>query len=661
MAISQYSKVITAGPRTRVEFLLIGSRILGISIFGLITPEYLVRLKVEREAFLKEVGLEDTYFIEFRDYSGIHNFFRTSFKSLGKEILNNADSNNASFNPLAIYYINLPPHARIYHRIILHQQQLPFIFEYCVDLNQVFERSLNLLYERGVYSFAEKSRVAGREWFYENSQYRESMQMLTDELIYAECRGALNRFDESKRRSSWEELLESQPSVRKGFILILGLKDYDFSQEDLECIFSSLWLELLSQSKCQKIIIITGQDSTAVSVSQLLTLTPVSHKVERRFYHVIQSLFPKISRRRIRKPSEFQDSQKRDLEKLENYLLSLDIKKSRKNQLISSESLRENDTLRPIYQAINVFFSEVRDDYLYINQDWKRLNSQIKIAQIMQGVFQMLYKTRLYTLDWSQALEELTDVINEVLEYGRCNCFIPSGGAYRCSRSIERARPSLLGAIIPSSVVISLEGRSDDVINENSWTHLFNSRERLLIGPFLQSFLRSQTISLFYYRIFKQVGTGERKMLVIDFMEENSPEIEIIEPLLQQISDLLEKHFTKSDAVPSRSAVELEEALGEYDGDEEFYTEILGVFIKGLEDQWEIMAQAIGNKDWDTLRKESHKIKGGSANLYAKELQEASRKLEQLATEGVESAIPKSFDKVKESALKLKDWYEKQW
>lgn len=662
MSDTYFSKVVSTGPRSRVEFILIGGRILGVRFFGVLSNSFYERFKVERSQFLNDVGLVDTYFVEYRDFAGVHSFWGSCYRFLKFDI-HSCSHNLETYNSLAYYIQNLPFTIHFLYRLFIHNRNGAFLSEYCKSHRDVLLRSINLLYERGVYSFAEKTRVANKEWFYENPLYRESMQMLTDELIYCECRGNLSRMEEAQRRLVWEQLLESQPSLRKGFTVIMGLKEHEFPQEDLDNILSSAWLDMLYRAKCQKFIVITSLDSNAVAVNQLLTLNPLSHRVERRFTNTINSLFPKDVWHWRKQNQEGFDGSLKDLEKLENYLLSLDVTKSRRNQLISSETLNEKDPLRPVYQSVNLFFSKVRDDYLYIYRDWRKKTSQVKTARLTGGIYEILYKNRYNPLTLEQAIEEITELFNHVLSNGRASCFHPSLGSYRCSRSDDKGRTSLSGTIMPASVVICLEERAVKSIQQNEWVMSFTPRERLMIGPFLQSFLRSQGINRFHYRIIHLGNQKEGHMILIDFQDEAGSEQELISPVLDNMSELLLRHFLPAEAEPVTQTVpvNINEALQEYDDDEGFYKEVLGNFLSSLPSQWPILGQAIKKVQWESIRQESHKIKGGAANLYAVKMQISARQLEEMAVLEDKDGCNVAFVRLKQNAEELQEWYDKQW
>ncbi|MBF0469318.1 MAG: response regulator, partial [Desulfamplus sp.] len=81
----------------------------------------------------------------------------------------------------------------------------------------------------------------------------------------------------------------------------------------------------------------------------------------------------------------------------------------------------------------------------------------------------------------------------------------------------------------------------------------------------------------------------------------------------------------------SDSSIDYEQALEEFGGDKNFLdTELCRMQIL-VKDQLAQIRKALENGDTETIAKESHKIKGGAANLTAIRLSSAAARLEQMA------------------------------
>jgi len=78
-----------------------------------------------------------------------------------------------------------------------------------------------------------------------------------------------------------------------------------------------------------------------------------------------------------------------------------------------------------------------------------------------------------------------------------------------------------------------------------------------------------------------------------------------------------------------------EKILEEFDNDQAFLTDIIDGFLKNVRRQLQVISEAIGKKDAEVIRKESHAIKGGAANLTALDLSQAASQIENMAKTGM--------------------------
>ncbi len=110
--------------------------------------------------------------------------------------------------------------------------------------------------------------------------------------------------------------------------------------------------------------------------------------------------------------------------------------------------------------------------------------------------------------------------------------------------------------------------------------------------------------------------------------------------------------FTK---VPDDSPFDFEEAIREFGGNRDLVSTVMDKFISKVEEQIQILKEALKRQDSETIRKEAHKIRGGAANLTAMSLAMSAEKLEGLAQKGASDEIAehlvqleKEFDKLKQ-------------
>ena len=96
----------------------------------------------------------------------------------------------------------------------------------------------------------------------------------------------------------------------------------------------------------------------------------------------------------------------------------------------------------------------------------------------------------------------------------------------------------------------------------------------------------------------------------------------------------------KDEATP----LDYKKVVEEFDGDEEFLKEVLENFINNVKNQIRTIEQALDNRDFETIRKEAHSIKGGAANLTANGLAGIAFELEEI---GKTNNICANFEVVK--------------
>ncbi len=109
-----------------------------------------------------------------------------------------------------------------------------------------------------------------------------------------------------------------------------------------------------------------------------------------------------------------------------------------------------------------------------------------------------------------------------------------------------------------------------------------------------------------------------------------------------------------SDSGGSASTVQPEEAnshllfdsealLAEVDGDTVLAGTLIRGFVDSLDEQRSVIERAMAKRDWTTLHREVHSIKGGAANLFADPLRRTALKLEQAARREDQSASEDAY------------------
>jgi CheY-like chemotaxis protein/HPt (histidine-containing phosphotransfer) domain-containing protein len=102
--------------------------------------------------------------------------------------------------------------------------------------------------------------------------------------------------------------------------------------------------------------------------------------------------------------------------------------------------------------------------------------------------------------------------------------------------------------------------------------------------------------------------------------------------------------------------IDFEKALKEFENDRDFLTEVLEEFIRTVGGQLPKIRQALASKDAETLKQEAHSIKGGAANLTARELSEAAGALEDIGKTAHFENGPAAFEAFEKAYLGLKNY-----
>ena len=83
-------------------------------------------------------------------------------------------------------------------------------------------------------------------------------------------------------------------------------------------------------------------------------------------------------------------------------------------------------------------------------------------------------------------------------------------------------------------------------------------------------------------------------------------------------------------AVKKTTPIDFERAIAEFEGDEDFFLDVLKQFLMNVKNQVEILRQAIVEGNGEVVRKEAHSIKGGAADLAASKLSDLAFELEKM-------------------------------
>ncbi len=99
-------------------------------------------------------------------------------------------------------------------------------------------------------------------------------------------------------------------------------------------------------------------------------------------------------------------------------------------------------------------------------------------------------------------------------------------------------------------------------------------------------------------------------------------------------------------------------ALNEFEEDEDFLREVMGEFFENVAGKLPVIEKAIERQDHEMVKKESHAIKGGAANLTAMALSQKAHELELLGKQQEFSHGRDVFGQLKNEFSVLKSFFE---
>ncbi|MBF0509839.1 MAG: response regulator, partial [Deltaproteobacteria bacterium] len=130
------------------------------------------------------------------------------------------------------------------------------------------------------------------------------------------------------------------------------------------------------------------------------------------------------------------------------------------------------------------------------------------------------------------------------------------------------------------------------------------------------------------------------------------------------LAQVIDRWISAEPAVENKQTVEKEEELkvsldrsilvDRFDGDEEFYAEILDVFLQDGAEEIAALEEAVAKSDAQQIRELGHKLKGASGNVAAMRLQDLAFKMEQAGKAGMIDNAVETFKKIKEEFEMLK-------
>jgi len=118
------------------------------------------------------------------------------------------------------------------------------------------------------------------------------------------------------------------------------------------------------------------------------------------------------------------------------------------------------------------------------------------------------------------------------------------------------------------------------------------------------------------------------------------------------------KEYKKADC-PKGVPVDLQTALSRFDGDEEFFKEMLEEFLNFVPKKLQKLDEAVKKGDNRLVEKEAHSIKGAAANISAKGIADLSLKLELAGRLGDLAEAKETIDELRTESKNLEQYVSK--
>lgn len=105
--------------------------------------------------------------------------------------------------------------------------------------------------------------------------------------------------------------------------------------------------------------------------------------------------------------------------------------------------------------------------------------------------------------------------------------------------------------------------------------------------------------------------------------------------------------------------IDLAQALEEFENDSEFLNEIIDAFLIEVGRQLKQIRSAVDGRDYTVIEHESHSVKGGAANLVARDLSNAAWEMEQLGKNKDSKGLEPALSRMESAYERLRQYVER--
>lgn len=178
-------------------------------------------------------------------------------------------------------------------------------------------------------------------------------------------------------------------------------------------------------------------------------------------------------------------------------------------------------------------------------------------------------------------------------------------------------------------------------------------REQCLAGgmdDYISKPLRKKTL---IDMVEKWANMNPEDLVPVGVFQPNSPVVMAVDPAAAEIPPAAGQAAEGRDGTPP---INYEDAMKEFDDDRDFLVELLGDFLKQAKPRISVIQMAIVDGEADKVMQEAHAIKGGAANLTAKNLSAVAFELEKIGRSGQLAGSTELLDSLEKELLRLEEY-----
>lgn len=613
-----------------VSYKQIGSRIILLSPVGLSKIENIQSLFECRENFLKKVGLYNTYYSEIRNFKNVTRYLRKG----NIEYLKLYNQECAKGKLISLYncHISSGLHwiLQLVTLLIRRNPKQEFVEKY----GDAEKSAVIDLYKKGIFSLENKSIIAKKEILFEGEKNSFRISMMTNQIIYCEIQGHFSRENMHQIFLSIRRILQKN-TFREGFFLVFKWREgSDIPVTSIKEMPKRLSF-LEKEASCLGLFFVKNKGIINKTIQNIIfqfsIISRVCFNIQEALHETYSDKLNLNSLMRESSEMTFASPGRQELNSdIEDLLLFINATEYHPEQIDDiNETISETHYLKLLYNSLAAHSKNRYEKKIEQEERLKQLNFSNTINILKYKTLNICIDPE---LDPQHKMDQIFRCSVPLLEATGVYFFEKIETEYYCRYIWPQGAQENENWKLDSSLVKLLDkqnyisGKDKNLIN----------REQ---EPFFLS-LFSRMSAEYLIPIHYQFSDKKNIFVVFSFPEKTWI-LPVARTIRRACREMIEKWDTiYSGSEPSASnndteridlppPVNMEEAVYEFDSSEDFYLTIVREFIKNFPGQLEFIQESIRQNEMKKAARESHKLKGGAANLFAMELSRAAAGLEE--------------------------------